>query len=110
MLLGPPGVQGQDGVLRRTGAHWYVWHEATCTAGDAAGTWNDRASALYNASTSGNYAVVWEVDGLHGAHRCVAPGTGGEMKDLTLESFPGGDSMDNSISSNSWTSSPSSIC
>ena len=92
--------------------HWYQFPESPCNTSSnpvTNHTWADCASSLDNASTQ--TAVVWAGDGLHGDHRCLPPGTGGQMSNLTLEQFEGHTPMNDAIESSSWVSSPSnSLC
>lgn len=94
---------GKMGYYYGTGPHWKVWTQNAGTCPN--GNWANCASALDNTSGS-YYARVWDGDGLHGAHRCLAPGT--RLSDLTLDYFDGGTvNMNDAIESNDWLSTSS---
>jgi hypothetical protein len=89
-----------------TNDSWTSFPEATCTLGDANGTWNDCASALFNAGSQ--IAIVFQNIDRKASDRfqCIAPGTMA-YKNLAADNYPQSPNptMNDSISSNEWTPS-----
>ncbi len=98
---------GKMGALYGQNAWWANFSQPQCTTGDSNGTWNDCASGLYNAGSE--IAVIYQDKNYSGGRGCVVHGTTG-FADLANYTWGNnGEPVNDSISSNSWTTN-SSLC
>jgi hypothetical protein len=87
---------GPMGHFYDAAPHWSQYPQSWCPYGD----WADCAGSVYNSSYT-NVAVLWDGDGAHGAHRCLAPRAA--FKELINEDFAGSSiNMDEAIASSTW--------
>jgi hypothetical protein len=92
---------GAMGKLAGPNPTWTVFPQSQCRGGN----WNDCASALYNHGSS-DQALVYENVGESGPYACIPRGTT-EFANLTQWVYSqDGHSMNDSISSNAWTTNP----
>lgn len=92
------GFSGAMGKLSGSNTNWTVFSQSTCQTRN----WNDCASALYNNGNS-DQALVWEDAGYTGGYACVARGTTMYSNLANWTYADNSHSMNDSISSNDWT-------
>lgn len=78
--------------------NWTDFAHSTCPSG----TWNDCASSAYNHGTSGKGVNVYIDSDYRTASSCIPAGA--EVSNLSSQAYTNGKSVNNSISSNVWTS------
>jgi hypothetical protein len=92
---------GAMGKLAGPNTTWAAFKQSQCSGG----TWNNCASALYNHGAS-DQALVYENTGKTGPYACI-PRSVTSFSNLTQWVYAqDGHSMNDSISSNAWTTNP----
>jgi hypothetical protein len=87
---------GAEGKFSGNNPNWANFAQSQC----ASKTWNDCASSIVNAGTSGLGAQEYQNINYGGGQFCVSDDE--YISDLTSLTWPDGDTMNDSISSNNW--------
>jgi hypothetical protein len=92
------GFTANWGKFAGNNPSWGAYSQSEC----AGGTWNDCASSLYN-NGSTEQALVWQNNSYKGGYACVARGTTMYSNLANWTYANNSASMNDSISSNDWT-------
>jgi hypothetical protein len=90
------GRGGAEGKVAGSNPNWADFSQSQC----AGGTWNNCASSLVNAGTSGLGAQVYEDTNYKGGDMCLSDDE--YLANLTNYTWADGSSVNDSISSNNW--------